>query len=146
MQETGKLQVPKERAAWALIGVGLRGLAAGIMNIGKKDPLIGRALKEFDGIYRIENADGKLFHFLVFQNGKAKVPRNWVGPADFTFTLYEPPAFYLRTKPEDLLKMAISNKIGQKGNLYYLFQFGFIMSLVERYFKMKKLRGNPQAG
>lgn len=145
MLEKYKLPALKDKANWALIGMGLRGLAFLLMWIGKKDPWLGRALKELDGIYRFENADGKFIRFLVFQGGKVGVPRNWVGPADFTFTFYEPPAYYLKIKPEHIFKTVFENKIAQAGNTYYLFQFGFIMSLVERYFKTKKLRGIAKA-
>lgn len=140
-----KLHSSKERANWALIGLGLRGLAFLLMWIGKKDTWLGRALKELDGIYRFENADGKFIRYLVFERGKVKAPHNLVGPADFTFTFYEPPAYYLKIKPEHMFKLVFENKIAQAGNTYYLFQFGFIMSLVERYFKMKKLQGIAKA-
>ncbi len=136
-----KLHSLKDKANWALIGLGLWGLTILLMRIGKKDPWLGRALKELDGIYRFENADGRFFRYLVFERGKVKAPHNWVGPADFTFTFYEPPAYYLKIKPEHIFKLVFENKIAQAGNTYYLFQFGFIMSLVERYFKTKKLRG-----
>lgn len=145
MLEKYKLHALKDKANWALIGMGLRGLTFLLMWIGKKDPWLGRALKELDGIYRFENGDGKFFRFLVFQRGKVGVPHNWVGSADFTFTLYEPPAYYLKIKPEHMFKIVWENKIAQTGNTYYLFQFGFIISLVERYFKMKKLRGKAKA-
>ena len=130
----------REKAGWAAIGLGLRGLALLLIRIGKKDLWMSRALKELDGIYRFENKDGSLFRYLVFNGGKVKVPRNWIGPADFTFTLRERAAFYLRIKPEHILEIVIGNKVTQSGNTYFLFQFGFIMSLMERYFKMKKLK------
>ena len=129
----------REMAGWTAIGLGLKGLAAMLMRIGRKDPLMGQALHILDGIYRFENKDGKFYRYLVFENGKVKVPRDWAGPANFTFTLREPAASYLRTKPEDILQIVIGNKIAQSGNTYFLFQFGFIMSLMERYFKMKKV-------
>jgi len=134
------VQAPRVRAEWAMIGLALRALAILLMRTGKKDRMLGRALKEFDGTYRFENGDGKAFRYLIFQKGKVKVYRNWPGPADFSFILYEPAAFYLRIKPEHILETVISGKIAQTGNTYYMYQFGFIMSLLQRYFQMKKLQ------
>jgi len=145
MPEIIKSRAAKEKVSWVLIGTALKGLAALLMNIGKKDPWMGRAIREFDGIYRFQNTDGKYFHYLVFHGGKVKVPRNWIGPADFTFTLHELPMYYLNSKPEHLLKMVFANKMGQTGNIYYLSQFGFVMSLVERYYREKKLKKKARA-
>jgi len=130
----------REMAGWTAIGLGLKGLAVMLMRIGRKDPLMGQALHTLDGTYRFENKDGKFYRYLVFENGKVKAPRNWAGPANFTFTLREPAASYLRTRPENILQIVIGNKIAQSGNTYFLFQFGFIMSLMEQYFKRKKVK------
>jgi len=129
-----------ERAEWLAIGAGLKGLSRLLMYLAGKDPWIGRAVKEFDGVYRFENAVGNHSRYMVFSNGKVKAPGKWKDEADFTFTLYESISYYRRAKAEDLLEMAIANKIGQTGNSHYLFQFGFVMSLVERYFKRKMNR------
>ena len=53
-------------------------------------------------------------------------------PANFTFTLYNPSDISLRVRPEHVLEVLIANKIGQSGDLHYLYQFGFIMSLFRR--------------
>jgi hypothetical protein len=132
MPESNKSLAVKERIRWALIGSGLRVLAILLMRTGRKDPWLDRALKELKGIYRFESADARFFRLLVLKEGKVKMARNLPDEADFTFTIYEPSALGLRTRPENILEVVIGNKIGQSGNIYHLYQFGFIMSLLER--------------
>lgn len=130
----------KERAGWTAIGFGLRALAAMLNRIGKKDPLLKRALEQFDGTYRFRNGDGALSRNLVFGNGKVKAVAGSDGEPDFTFTLYEPPAYYLKTRPDRVLELVIGNRIAHAGDMYYLYQFGFIVSLMDNYYRSKKAK------
>ena len=128
----------KERLRWSAIGLGLKVLARVLMHVAKRDEWMGRAVATCDGIYRFENGPGNLHCFLVFQNGRILAAREWPQPAHATFTIYNPSAFGLNLRAEGILETVIGNKVGQSGNLYYMFQFGFIMSLIERYFTARK--------
>lgn len=139
----------REKAMWASLGLGFRALTGVLMRAGKHDPMMSRALDEFTGVYRFENADATIAKYIVFE-GRGKVRslsqrdgehRN---PPDMTFTLRDPKAFR-GTKSEDVLKMVIADKVGQTGNMYYLFQFGFIMSLLENYYRNKRSKKKSSA-
>ena len=121
-----------ERIRWYSLGRGLRVLAFALKRSKKKDPMLERALNSFNGIYRFENGPKTLQWNLVLKNGGIKIERECDQPADFTFTLNQPRDLSMRVKPEHILEVLISNKIGQAGDLYYLYQFGFIMSLLRR--------------
>jgi hypothetical protein len=127
-----------EHLRWTAIGLGLKVLARVLMHAAKRDAWMGRAVATCDGVYRFENGPGNLHCFLVFQQGRVLAPREWRDKAHVTFTIYDFSAFGLRTRADNLLETVIGNKVGQSGNLYYLFQFGFIMSLLERYFTARK--------
>jgi len=130
----------KERLRWAGIGIGLKVLALVLRRTARKDDWLGRALDQAVGVYRFEDGSGALFRHLIFQNGRVKAQRDWPQPADFTLTLYQPSALGIGTKPESVLEVVIGNKVGQSGNLYYIYQFGFILSLLERYFTARRLK------
>lgn len=122
-----------ERLRWRAIGSGLRALAAALKFAGRRDPWLGRALAQFQGVYRFENADGSLFQYLVFSGrGQVQALRDFYGAAHFTFTIYKPHEL-ARASREGVLAVVIGNKIGQTGNLYYLYQFGFVMSLLDQW-------------
>ncbi len=128
----------KERLRWSAIGLGLKVLARVLIHAAKRDEWMGRAVTTCDGVYRFENGPGNLHCFLVFQNGRVLAAREWPQKAHATFTIYDFSAFGLGTRADTVLETVIGNKVGQSGNLYYVFQFGFIMSLLERYFTARK--------
>jgi hypothetical protein len=131
----------KDKLRWDAVGYGLKGLSSVLMRTARKDARLKRALNDFDGVYRFENRDGSLYRFLIFRgNGKVAASRKWAGDPDFTLTLRDPRAFGLKTRPENVLEAVIANKVGQAGKMYYLYQFGFVMSLLERYFRSKRGR------
>ena len=125
------MKARRDRLLWAGIGVGLKILALALRRAGRKDPWLGRALAGFDGVYRFQNGDGSRGHFLFFDGPRVRAGRVAPRPPDFTFTLYHPESLRLRG-PEAVLEVVIANQIGQSGNMYYLYRFGFIMSLLER--------------
>ena len=133
-----------ERIRWLSIGLLLKVLTFFLKRQGKKDPWLGRALKEFEGVYKFESGDKKFCQYLVLDKGKISVSRGFSGEPDFKFTLYEPARMKLRARQEMVLEIVIGNKIGQSGNLYYLYQFGFIMSLLDRSFRKKKFKRGAQ--
>lgn len=132
MPRIEKSDTLKSRVRFAMIGSGLKLLARSLNKSCGKDPWFDRALDQFDGVWRFESGDRKVAWHLVLQNGKFKVARDWPAPANFTFTLFSPSDLSLRVPPEHILEVIIANKIGQSGDLYYLYQFGFIMSLFRR--------------
>jgi len=137
----------KSRVRFAMIGSGLKLLARSLNKSLGKDPWFDRALGQFDGVWRFESGDRKVAWHLVLQNGRFKVSRDWPVPANFTFTLFSPSDLSIRVRPEHILEVIIANKIGQSGDLYYLYQFGFIMSLFRRIVTSKFLtRTAPAEG
>jgi hypothetical protein len=139
------LKEMKERFSWLSLGLGLKGLAKILMRQGKKEPWLGRALQEFNGVYKFESGDKGFSRFLVFRDGKVSAPKNFSGEHDFLFTLYDVSRMKLGRKSSDMvLEIVIGNKIGQSGNLYYLYRFGFIMSLLDRSFRRKKIKRSSQ--
>jgi len=129
---------------WTAIGGGLKILAFFLMRQGKKEALLGRALAEFEGVYKFESGDKKFSRYLVLKNGKVMAKKKYEGEHNFLFTLYEPAKMRLRARQEMVLEIIIGNKIGQSGNLYYLYQFGFLISLLDRSFKRKKMSRSLQ--
>jgi hypothetical protein len=139
LQKTGGF---KEKLLWGSIGIGLKTLAITLQRTSKKDKMLNRALDEFTGVYKFENRDGSQYRYLVFRGrGKVASPKKWNGEVDFTLTLRDPKAFNRRSRAENVLETVIANKIGQSGNMYYIYQFGFTMSLLERYFRSKRKSG-----
>ena len=130
----------REHLRWAGIGTGLKTLALLLNRKGPKDPWLKRALGQFEGVYRFESTGGEHYHHIVFQAGRVFATKNSSAPPNFTFTLHRPEDLSLRVKSENVLEIVIANKIGQSGNLYYLYQFGFIMSLLRRSLGSRKRR------
>lgn len=123
---------------WSLTGWGLKGLASTLKKASRSDPLIAKALENFTGIYRFENADGSRARYLAFRGqGRVSAMKHCSCEPDFTITIRRPSAFRQRMKPESTLEMVITNSVGQCGDTYYLYQFGFVMSLLENYFRQK---------
>ena len=149
MADSQKSPGIRKRVRFALLGGGLRVLARSINKARGKDPWLDRALRQFEGVWRFESGDRKLYRHLILEAGKFRVSRECGRPADFTFTIYSSSATGLRARPDRVLEVLIANKIGQSGDLHYLYQFGFIMSLYRRttLFKGKSIpiegRGQP---
>lgn len=126
---------------WSLTGWGLKGLASALTRASKSDPLIAKALENFTGIYRFEDAQGGHARYLAFRgDGKVSAMKHCSCEPDFTITIRKPSAFRRRMKPESTLEMVITNSVGQYGDTYYLYQFGFVMSLLENYFRQNRGR------
>lgn len=125
--------------AWLLTGWGLKGLASALRKAARRDPRLARALEKFTGIYRFEDADSKHARYLAFRGrGRVNAMSNCSCEPDFTITIRKPSAFRRRMKPESTLEMVITNSVGQNGDTYYLYQFGFVMSLLENYFRQNR--------
>jgi hypothetical protein len=121
-----------KRLRFRAVGQGLKLLAWSINRARSKDPWLERALDQFHGVWRFESGDHILAWHLVLEGGKFAAVKDPGKPANFTFTLYNPSDISLRVRPEHVLEVLIANKIGQSGDLHYLYQFGFIMSLFRR--------------
>ncbi len=121
-----------EKIFRASLGPGLRGLALMLNRTARKDPMLGRSLNELKGAYRFQNGDGSFKRHILIGGGKARMVKDLDQEPNFTFTIRDPSGFNLRSRADNVLDLIVSNKVGQSGNLYYLFQFGFIMSLMER--------------
>ncbi len=135
----------REWLSWFSLGLGLKGLARILMRQGRKEPWLGRALQEFDGVYKFESGDQRFSRFLVFQDGKVSAPKDFSGEHDFLFTLYDVSRMKLGRRSSDMvLEIVIGNKIGQSGNLYYIYRLGFIMSLLDRSFRRKQIKRSSQ--
>jgi len=124
----------KEKLRWGAIGAGLQVLASVLMWASRRDALLGRAIRECRGTYRFESRAGDQARHLVFAGGKVSARKKRPEAVHFTFTLRQPDAFSFSSRPDQLLEILIGNKIVQTGNLYYVYQLGFILSLLERYF------------
>lgn len=128
----------KEWLNWQAMGLGLRILAFSLRRQGKKDRWLARALKELNGVYCFESHRGNFSCYLVFGSGTVKFYPRWSGSVNFTFTFFQPAIFEMGFKSGNPLKVVIENKLSQSGDLYYLYQFGFLMSLLERSFRKDK--------
>jgi len=138
MQQSVSGDSLKEKLRWGAIGLGLKVLASVLRWASKRDAMLGRAIREYQGTYRFESGDGEYARHLVFAGGRVFARKQKPEEVHFTFTLQQPDALGFSSRPDQLLEILIGNKIGQTGNLYYVYQFGFIMSLLERYFTSRR--------
>ena len=121
----------RDAAVWFGIGRGVSVLAFLLGRRSKKDEWLRRAMADFDSVIRFQNGDGSRGCCIVFERGRARALASPPRPPDFTLTLYHPER--LRFKgPEAAVDVMITNSIGQVGNLYHLYRFGFIASLLAR--------------
>jgi len=139
LAKTGKIPL-RERLRWISIEMGLRTLSYSLKHQARKDEWLSRALKEFEGVYRFESGDKRLYRYLILKDGRVFVQKEFKAKPDFLFTLYQPDKLKLRGRGDSVLEIVIGNKIGQSGNLYYLYQFAFIISLLERSLRRKKFK------
>jgi len=136
LRKTANLKSVRQKALDAAIlnvmVVGIRGMF-GLVNL--RSPRFREALKGFDATYRFRA--GSSARRLVFADGRIGAPRG-EGPApDYELILLDPAGVVKRMyeNPDDMIKLLMENKIDQSGNNFYLFKFGYLLGLCERYFR-----------
>jgi len=104
-----------------------------------------KALEKFNAIYQFRTGDtGRR---LIFLDGNIKIRGGIVPAPDYELVLLDPPGVLKRLykNPDDVIKLLMENKIDQRGNNFYLFKFGYLFGLCQRYFQdlMEKLGHHP---
>ena len=103
-----------------------------------------KALEKFDAIYQFRTGDtGRR---LIFLDGHIKIRAGLVPAPDYELVLLDPPGVLKRLykNPDDVIKLLMENKIDQRGNNFYLFKFGYLFGLCQRWFQELMGRAGPQ--
>jgi len=94
-----------------------------------------KALERFDATYQFRT--GPITRRLIFADGCIRTRRGLDPSSDYEIVLLDPPGVVRRIlkNPDNLIKLLMENKIDQRGNNYYLFKFGYLLGLCDRYFQ-----------
>jgi len=120
-------------------GAILHGMVIGIWAVFKLVKLrsgrFRKAVEAFDATYQFRT--GAIGRRLVFSAGRIRTTRGLVPSPDYELVLIDPPGVLKRLykNPNDLIKLLMENKIDQLGNNYFLFKFGYLVGLCERWFR-----------
>lgn len=99
------------------------------------DSRFRRAVESFEAVYSFQTPSSS--RALVFDNGRINTRRRVVGPPDFEIRLLDPRGALrsILRNPNDLITLVVENKINQRGNLFFLYKFGYLVGLCEARFK-----------
>lgn len=97
------------------------------------DPRMKKATKTFEATYQFRS--GSAVRRLIFTGGRVTTRRGAVADPDYELVLLDPPAVIrqLAEDPNDVLRLLMDNKVRQRGNMYYLFRYGYLWGLCRRY-------------
>lgn len=92
------------------------------------DPNYRKNIQDFKGKYQFRDKAGKVKAFVRFENGKMKFKEEISPEADLTVTFKDGRALrdFLLSPNQDILKSLLNNEVIVRGNLNYLFKFGFL--------------------
>jgi hypothetical protein len=100
-----------------------------------------QALDRFQATYQFRA--GTRARRLIFSAGRIATRGGPVPSPDYELILLDPWGVLrqLLKNPNDLIRLLMENKIDQHGNNYFLFKFGYLLGLCERWFReaMEKL-------
>jgi hypothetical protein len=94
-----------------------------------------KALENFNATYQFRT--GSMGRLLIFSDGNIATRRGIVPEPDYELVLLDPLGVLKRLakNPDDVIKLLMENKIDQRGNNYYLFKFGYLLGLCQRWFQ-----------
>ena len=101
------------------------------------------ALDGFDAVYQFRA--GSAVRRLIFSGGRIRTRLGAAEEPDYELALIEPVGVVrcLVNNPDDMIKLLMENKIDQQGNNFYLFKFGYLLGLCDRYFQEVRQTGVP---
>ncbi len=99
------------------------------------DKRFKRAIDTFEATYQFRT--GASARRLVFSSGRLRTPRGTVPSPDYELVFLDPPGVFrhMLKDSNDVLRLLLENKIDQKGNNYYLFRYGYLWGLCNRFFR-----------
>ena len=105
-----------------------------------------KALENFSATYQFRT--GSMGRLLIFSNGRIITRRGIIPDPDYELDLINPLGVLKRLvrNPDDLIKLLMENKIGQRGNNYFLFKFGYLLGLCQRWLLDLTERLTPGSG
>lgn len=94
-----------------------------------------KALENFNAVYQFRA--GSTGRLLIFSDGRITTRSGIVKAPDYELDLIDPPGVLKRLlkNPDDVIKLLMENKIDQRGNNFYLFKYGYLLGLCQRYFQ-----------
>jgi len=115
------------------------------MLVKRRSSRFRKALENFNATYQFRA--GKMGRLLIFSDGRIFTRRGIVPNPDYELDLIDPAGVLKRlTKnPDDLIKLLMENKIDQRGNNFYLFKFGYLLGLCQRWFQELRERVRPHS-
>ncbi len=113
--------------------------------VKRRSRRLQKALENFRAIYQFRTgATGRL---LIFSDGRITTRRGIVPEPDYEIDLIDPLGVLKRLakNPDDVIKLLMENKIDQRGNNFYLFKFGYLLGLCQRWFQELWERISPHS-
>lgn len=108
---------------------GFLGLLLKLMSLAFKiDKDFRRNIVGFKGRYQFRSADNSVTVAALFTGKDLKVKERLVPDADVTVIFKDGRSImnYLLTTDRDILRMVLNNEVVLKGNLNYIFKFGYM--------------------
>lgn len=98
----------------------------------RRNVRLRRALAGFCACYQFR-ARGGSARRLIFGGGRARTLAGAIPAPDYEICLLDPPGILrqLARDPDDVLRLLLEGKIDQRGNPYYLFKLGYLISLCQ---------------
>lgn len=114
------------------------GTAALFDLVRRADPRFRKALEGFDATYQFRT--GGTAHRLIFDHGRIRTRPGRTSSPDYELNLLDPVGVVRRLveDPNKTINLLMENKIDQRGNNYYLFKYGYLMGLADRWVKEQK--------
>ncbi len=93
------------------------------------------AIDSFDATYQFRA--GSTGRRLIFSGGRISTRMGFSPSPDYELVLIDPLGALrqLFKNPDDMIRLLMENKIDQRGNNYYLFKYGYLLGLCERFFR-----------
>ena len=126
------------RLAEALL---LRSAASGLATLlelsARLDRRCARAIRALRATYELRY--GRAARRLLFDGGRVRTSGARAGEPDYSVTFVDLPGALsqLARSPGDVLRLQLENKVQPAGNVYYLFQLGYLLGLAARQLEEK---------
>ncbi len=93
------------------------------------------AVDSFEATYQFRTASAG--RTLIFSGGRITTRRGFSPSPDYEIVLLDPRGAFrqLFKNPDDMIRLLMENKIDQRGNNYYLFKYGYLLGLCERFLR-----------
>lgn len=99
-----------------------------------------KAVTDFEATYQFRTRHAG--RTLTFSGGRLSTRNGIASDADYELVLVDPPGVVKRMieNPDDMIKLLMENKIDQRGNNYFLFRYGYLLGLCDRFFREQLAR------